>query len=129
MAHIELNSHERHVIEEMLHAKASVSAIAEKLSRHRSTIHREIGRNIYTDDEMPELNGCYGKIAQRSPPGVVTVAVNWCAGRRRPSQPGQADRSLLPRRHEGRPEGKGRLCHLWWKRGERPPGRQDRRYQ
>lgn len=24
---------------------------------------------------------------------------------------------------------KGRLCHRWWKRGERPPGKQDHRYQ
>ena len=23
---------------------------------------------------------------------------------------------------------KGRVCHIWWKRGERPPGLQDQRY-
>jgi len=65
MAHIELNLMERQQIEDMLHAKASVAKIAEKLSRHRSTIYREIRRNSFVDDEMPELNDYYGKIAQK----------------------------------------------------------------
>lgn len=65
MAHIELALHERQVIADMVLAKASVGAIAEKLSRHRSTIYREIKRNTYTDEEMPELNGYYGRIADR----------------------------------------------------------------
>ena len=24
---------------------------------------------------------------------------------------------------------KGRLCHRWWSRGRRPPGRQDQRFE
>ena len=65
MAHIELALHERQIIEDMMLARASVTAIADKLSRHRSTIYREIKRNTYTDEEMPELDGYYGKIAQK----------------------------------------------------------------
>jgi IS30 family transposase len=35
----------------------SVDIIAEKLGRHRSTIFREIRRNVYIDKEWPELSG------------------------------------------------------------------------
>ena len=38
MAHIELKLHERQVIESMRLMKAPVTKIAEKLSRHHSTI-------------------------------------------------------------------------------------------
>lgn len=65
MAHIELNLMERQQIEDMLHAHVSVAKIAEKLSRHRSTIYREIKRNSFVDDEMSELNDYYGTIAQK----------------------------------------------------------------
>ena len=65
MARRELNASERQVIEDMLLAKAPVAKIAGKLSRHRSTIYREIARNTFIDEEMPELDGYYGKIAQK----------------------------------------------------------------
>lgn len=65
MAHIELDSHERQVIEDMRLAKVPVAKIAEKLARHRSTIYREIERNSFADSEMLELDGYHGKIAQK----------------------------------------------------------------
>lgn len=65
MAHIELMAAERQLIEDMVLAKSPIAKIAEKLSRHRSTIYREIRRNSFADDEMPELDGYYGKIAQK----------------------------------------------------------------
>ena len=65
MAHVELDLRERRLIEDMLVAKASVARIAARLSRHRSTIYREIGRNRFHGDDLPELNGYYGVLAQR----------------------------------------------------------------
>lgn len=66
MAHRELDVAERQIIEGMLLAKAPMAKIAGKLSRHRSTIYREIARNRFADEEMPELDGYYGKIAQKN---------------------------------------------------------------
>lgn len=40
---------ERRRIQDMRDAKMPVTAIAEALGRHRSTIHREIRRNFYHD--------------------------------------------------------------------------------
>ena len=57
MAHTELDVRERRLIEDLLVAKASVSTIAARLGRHRSTIYREIKRNRFEDDELPELTG------------------------------------------------------------------------
>ena len=65
MAHIELNLRERRRIEDMLNAKASVRKIAEAIGRHRSTVYREIKRNAFSDEELPELNGYYGMVAQK----------------------------------------------------------------
>lgn len=66
MAHTELNLRERRVIEDMLDAKMSVREIAAEIGRHCSTMYRDIKRNGYTDTELPELNGYYGLVAQRS---------------------------------------------------------------
>jgi len=49
----------------MLNAKCSVDEIAAEIGRHRSTVYREIKRNFYTDDLIPDLNGYYGLVAQR----------------------------------------------------------------
>ena len=35
----------------------SVDVIAEKLGRHRSTIFRELRRNVFIDQDWPELDG------------------------------------------------------------------------
>ena len=40
-------------------AGLSIDAIAEKLGRHRSTIFREVRRNIFVDKEVPDLSGYY----------------------------------------------------------------------
>ena len=65
MAHTELDLRERCMIENMLNAKFSISKIAAELGRHRSTVYRNIKRNFYADDELPNLSGYYGVIAQR----------------------------------------------------------------
>ncbi|WP_417744041.1 helix-turn-helix domain-containing protein [Salipiger sp.] len=65
MAHIELNLRERRRIEDMLNAKASVRRIAEAIGRHRSTVDRKIKRNAFFDEELPELSGYYGMVAQK----------------------------------------------------------------
>ena len=66
MVHTELNLRERRVIEDMLNAKISVREIARELGRHVSTVYRDIKRNGYTDEELPELNGYYGFVAQKA---------------------------------------------------------------
>ena len=40
--------------------------IAVRLQRDRSTIYREIKRNRFVDEELPELNGYYGVLAQKT---------------------------------------------------------------
>ena len=56
---------ERRAIENLLNAKVPVGKIATEIGRHRSTVYREIKRNFYTDDLVPNLNGYYGMVAQR----------------------------------------------------------------
>ena len=65
MAHTELDLRERRAIEDMLNAKVPVSKIATEIGRHRSSIYREIKRNGFEDEELPELSGYYGVVAQR----------------------------------------------------------------
>ncbi len=66
MAHTELDLRERRAIGDMLHAKVPVNEIAAAIGRHRSTVYREIRRNRFEDDELPDLNGYYGLTAQRT---------------------------------------------------------------
>jgi len=66
MAHTELDLRKRRSIEDMLNAKLPVSRIAAELGRHRSNVYREIKRNGFVADELPELNGYYGVVAQKS---------------------------------------------------------------
>ena len=66
MAHTELNLRERRTIEDMLNAKLPVRVIAAGIGRHVSTIYRDIKRNGYADEHLPELNGYYGVVAQRA---------------------------------------------------------------
>jgi hypothetical protein len=65
MAHTELDLRERRAIEDMLNAKMPVSKIAAEIGRHRSTVYREINRNYFNDEELPELNGYYGMVAHQ----------------------------------------------------------------
>lgn len=66
MAHTELDLRERRAIEDMLNARVPVNDIAAAIGRHRSTVYREIERNRFEDDELPNLNGYYGLIAQQT---------------------------------------------------------------
>lgn len=66
MSHTELDLRERRTIEDMLNAKMRVSKIAAELGRHRSTVYRDIKRNGFVDEALPQLNGYYGMTAQRS---------------------------------------------------------------
>lgn len=50
----------------MLNTKVPVREIAAEIGRHVSTVYRDIKRNGYTDEELPELNGYYGVVAQRT---------------------------------------------------------------
>lgn len=45
-------------------AKIPVPEIADRLGRAPSTIYRELKRNYYRDDELPQLNGYHAMIAQ-----------------------------------------------------------------
>lgn len=65
-AHTELDLRERRTCEDMLNAIMSVNEIAAEIGRHRSTVYREIKRNVFEDNEMPELNGYYCVTAQRT---------------------------------------------------------------
>jgi IS30 family transposase len=66
MKRTELNLAERRRIEELLHRKVKVSEIARLINRHRATVYREIKRNYFTDQELPQLDGYYGMTAQKS---------------------------------------------------------------
>ena len=56
-SHIDLD--ERRRIARWRTAGLSVEVIAEKLGRHRSTIFREIKRNMFVDKVVPDLSGYY----------------------------------------------------------------------
>ena len=56
-SHIDMD--ERRKIARWRIAGLTVGIIAEKLGRHRSTIFREIQRNMFIDEVVPDLNGYY----------------------------------------------------------------------
>jgi IS30 family transposase len=56
-SHIDLD--ERRKIARWRTAGLSVEVIAEKLGRHRSTIFRELRRNMFVDKVVPDLSGYY----------------------------------------------------------------------
>lgn len=55
----QLDLDDRRKIERWRHAGVAVDVSAEKLGRHRSTMFRELVRNKFEDDEMPELTGYF----------------------------------------------------------------------
>lgn len=57
MAHTELTLKERRVIARMYEEKRRIVEIAQAISRHRSTIYRELQRNSVRFDDEPYLNG------------------------------------------------------------------------
>ena len=64
-SHVELNIEERKVLARLLHHKTRVAEIARALSRHRSTIYREIRRNWWHDVEVPQADGYWPLTAQK----------------------------------------------------------------
>lgn len=65
MKRTELNLAERRTIEDLLYRKVNVTEIARRINRHRSTVYREIKRNFYKDQELPQLDGYYSMNAQK----------------------------------------------------------------
>ncbi len=59
-----LNMHERRKLSEWLEVKMPIAEIADCLGHDRSRIYRDIKRNRYTDDELPELKSYYALNAQ-----------------------------------------------------------------
>lgn len=62
-----LKLEERRKLAKWLTAKMPISEIADRLGRAPCTIYRDIKRNRYTDEELPERNGYCGMVAQQKP--------------------------------------------------------------
>ena len=58
-----LSLEERRKIAKWRNAKMAVPEIADRLGRAPSTIYRELKRNFYRDDELPQLNDYHALIA------------------------------------------------------------------
>ena len=63
-AHLDLE--ERQKLARWREAKLPMKEIALRLGRAPSTLYREMQRNRFMDDEIPELSGYYGMTAQRA---------------------------------------------------------------
>lgn len=63
-SHVELNIEERRILARLLHHKTRIVEIARVLSRHRSTIYREIKRNWWHDADVPQADGYWPVTAQ-----------------------------------------------------------------
>ncbi|MEM9279016.1 MAG: helix-turn-helix domain-containing protein [Pseudomonadota bacterium] len=55
----QLSLEERRLLDQLHHKQIPVAEISRILGRHRSTVYRELKRNKFVDQEMPELNGYY----------------------------------------------------------------------
>ncbi|GLO72793.1 hypothetical protein MACH17_43100 [Phaeobacter inhibens] len=64
MKRTELNLAERRTIEDLLHRKVKVTEIARRINRHRATVYREIKRNWWHDEEVPQADGYWHETAQ-----------------------------------------------------------------
>ena len=65
MAHTELDVRERRR-SRIFDGEGACLDDRRGLDRHRSTIYREIKRNRFEDDELPELTGYFGLLAQKT---------------------------------------------------------------
>lgn len=72
-SHIDLD--ERRKIARWRMASISVEIIAEKFGRHRSTIFRELKRNMFVDKMIPDLNGYYCVTAHDMAYERVTILI------------------------------------------------------
>lgn len=77
----QIDMDERRRIARWRAAGLSVTVIAEKLGRHRSTIFRELSRNAFDDVQMPELSGYYCVTANEMarPQSQAAQACSVCA--------------------------------------------------
>lgn len=64
-SHVELSVEERKILARLLHHKTRIAEIARVLSRHRSTIYREVQRNWWHDVEVPQADGYWPLTAQK----------------------------------------------------------------
>lgn len=62
-AYSQLNLQDRRRIDQLRNQNISINEIARILSRHRSTIYRELRRNRFDDAEWPDLSGYYSLTA------------------------------------------------------------------
>ncbi len=76
-SHIDLD--ERCKIARWRTAGLSVEVIAEKLGRHRSTIFREIKRNMFVDKVVSDLSGYYCVTAHSMACEDAPSCGSWCA--------------------------------------------------
>jgi transcriptional regulator GlxA family with amidase domain len=68
-SHIDLD--ERRRIARWRSAGLPFDLIAEKLGRRRSTIFRELKRNMFVDAAMSDLNGCYRLLRLRKARAMI----------------------------------------------------------
>lgn len=54
---------DRRLLHRLVDQKVTINEMARRLGRHRSTIYREIRRNTFHDNELPEYTGYFGTIA------------------------------------------------------------------
>ncbi|WP_141105010.1 helix-turn-helix domain-containing protein, partial [Rhizobium sp. R339] len=54
---------DRRRLHQLVERKVPVNEMARQLSRHRSTIYREIRRNTFHDRELPEYSGYFSTVA------------------------------------------------------------------
>lgn len=115
-SHVELNIEERRILARLLHHKAKVVEIARALSRHRSSIYREIKRNWWHDTKVPEADGYWPVTAQE--PAKGRRAHNRKLARHVELRDAVVNRLMAgwsPEQIAGRlkaePKSKNRLCH------------------
>lgn len=54
---------DRRRLHHFVERKVPINEMARQLGRHRSTIYREIRRNTFRDDELPEYSGYFSTVA------------------------------------------------------------------
>jgi len=57
LSYCQLDLDERRRIDRMHQKRMPIADIAQAIGRHRSTVYRELKRNRFVDDEIPDLNG------------------------------------------------------------------------
>lgn len=76
MSHIELDLEERRQFYQLLERKLPMTAIAQAMRRHNSTLYREFKRNFWHDENVSNAGRYWSLTAQRSAkyPGHVNAS-------------------------------------------------------